>query len=436
MTHERVSVGQSGVISIIFCCNNSKEQNMPSSEDQHYSKRFASAVAYLESEEDEDPNYWREIPQELLVHILSKMKLKDRAALRKVSMTDKLLHRHTTILLDDMYKTIVVSTRDFYHELTRQLYAYTPSKTFPGEGELIPTSLLTKFTWREFVPNATEEISNMGGVIETLGKFLSSSEPPFLLNILEHLNLSDLFWSFDTDMDPDVLPLRLSSARLVNEVLTNLNLGCNNIGPEGGVAVGEALRVNGVLTNLDLSGNNIGGETDYIKASEVEGESKQVGAMVIYEGREMVVSQGVDSDGDLKLRDTAGVHAIAKALEVNGVLTDLNLYDNKIGPEGGVAIGKALAVNGVLTSLDVGLNGIVSEGAKAIGEALAVNGVLTDLDLFNNNIRDEGAAAIAEALRGNGVLKSIDLRYNELGDEGKGAIRDAVSGRVGFELEM
>ena len=34
------------------------------------------------------------------------------------------------------------------------------------------------------------------------------------------------------------------------------------------------------------------------------------------------------------------------------MLTDLNLFNNKIGPEGGVAIGKALAVNEVLTKLN------------------------------------------------------------------------------------
>ena len=73
-----------------------------------------------------------------------------------------------------------------------------------------------------------------------------------------------------------------------NGVLTDLNLYNNNIGPEGGVAIGKALAVNGVLTNLNLMHNNIGGVTDYIKASEVEGESKEVGAKVIYEGREML----------------------------------------------------------------------------------------------------------------------------------------------------
>ena len=81
-----------------------------------------------------------------------------------------------------------------------------------------------------------------------------------------------------------------------------------------------------------LSGNNIGGGTGWIKASEVEGESKEVGSKVIYQGREMVVSVGVDSDGELKLVDVVqtGVLAIAKALEVNGVLTNLDVRHNEI----------------------------------------------------------------------------------------------------------
>ena len=77
-----------------------------------------------------------------------------------------------------------------------------------------------------------------------------------------------------------------------------------------------------------------------------------------------------------------------------------------------------------------------ASGIQALAEALKVNGVLTELQLGANEIRDEGAKALASALRVNGVLTSLDVSYNSLGDEGKGAIRDAVSGREGFELEM
>ena len=72
-----------------------------------------------------------------------------------------------------------------------------------------------------------------------------------------------------------------------------------------------------------LASNNLVGETDYIKESEVQGDSKEVGAKVIYQGREMVVSQGVDSDGDLKMIDPSGLAALAESLKMNKSLTSL-----------------------------------------------------------------------------------------------------------------
>ena len=51
-----------------------------------------------------------------------------------------------------------------------------------------------------------------------------------------------------------------------------------------------------------LAANKLG-ETGFVQASEVQGDSKEVGATVMYQGREMVVSKGVDRDGDLKMID-------------------------------------------------------------------------------------------------------------------------------------
>ena len=60
-----------------------------------------------------------------------------------------------------------------------------------------------------------------------------------------------------------------------------------------------------------------------MKASEVQGESKEVGAKVMYQGREMTVSKGIDGDGELKLADLLGVFAFADMLKVNTTLTDV-----------------------------------------------------------------------------------------------------------------
>ena len=60
-----------------------------------------------------------------------------------------------------------------------------------------------------------------------------------------------------------------------------------------------------------------------MKATKVKGASKKVGAKVMYQGREMIVSMGVDSDGELKMVDLSGVIALADALKANAALTSL-----------------------------------------------------------------------------------------------------------------
>ena len=64
-----------------------------------------------------------------------------------------------------------------------------------------------------------------------------------------------------------------------------------------------------------------------MKASEVQGESKEVGSKVFYNGREMVVSKGVDRDGELKMKtiaDASGIEALAEGLKGNSTLTSLS----------------------------------------------------------------------------------------------------------------
>ena len=48
--------------------------------------------------------------------------------------------------------------------------------------------------------------------------------------------------------------------QLRDGLLTKINLQGNNIGSEGGKAIGEALKVNTSLTEIDLGSNNIGDE--------------------------------------------------------------------------------------------------------------------------------------------------------------------------------
>ena len=71
-----------------------------------------------------------------------------------------------------------------------------------------------------------------------------------------------------------------------------------------------------------LANNDLVGET-YLNAAEVQGDSKEVGAKVIYQGREMVVSKDIDRYGELKMYDFSGITAMAEALKVNKGLSSI-----------------------------------------------------------------------------------------------------------------
>ena len=78
--------------------------------------------------------------------------------------------------------------------------------------------------------------------------------------------------------------------------------------------------------------------------------------------------------------------------------------------------------------MDLSTNWAGDEGAKAIAGALEVNSVLTDLNLRFNSIGDEGAKSIASALHVNGVLTNLDLRANDLGEDARRALAEANGG--------
>ena len=56
---------------------------------------------------------------------------------------------------------------------------------------------------------------------------------------------------------------------------------------------------------------------------KVKGSSFEVGAKVVYEGREMTVSVAPDSDGDIIMVDLSGILALAASLPECKSLTSL-----------------------------------------------------------------------------------------------------------------
>ena len=259
------------------------------------------------------------------------------------------------------------------------------------------------------------------------------------------------------------------------------DLSSKGIGPGAAVLLAGVLKCNTQLMTLQLASNDLAGETPYIRASDVQGMSKEVGALVTYEGRDgLTVSEAADAEGELKLLDLHGVRALADTLKHNTTLLFLNLWNNDLGAEGAKALAKGLEANSSLSFLDISGNSIGDAGMRAIGRALmrsesshlgalkcdafAVPAEAAAVDLSskasgkpigpsavallagvlkcNSSIRSlnlshnavcgirygegaydaSGAVALAEALATNTVLRELDLYDNHLGSEGGTAL--------------
>ena len=82
------------------------------------------------------------------------------------------------------------------------------------------------------------------------------------------------------------------------------------------------------LYRCSLASNQLAGgvETGYVKKSKVQGESFEIGAKVMYEGRRMIVTQAPDSRGAIimkSLPDVSGVLALAEAVKANKTLQSI-----------------------------------------------------------------------------------------------------------------
>eukprot|EP00937_MAST-01D_sp_MAST-1D-sp2_P005239 g5239.t1 len=164
--------------------------------------------------------------------------------------------------------------------------------------------------------------------------------------------------------------LRAADARLFavelqfNSPLKSANLGGNDIGDGGVIAISEALKTNSTLTELGL-------QSEWNSSNKI---------------------------------GPAGAQALADMLKVNSPLTSLNLYNNNIGDEGGKAIAEVLS-KCPLKVLNLAANGIGNPGAAALAVVLP-NGPLTSVNLLSNDIRG-GAAAIIAAAEQNGQIKTL-----------------------------
>ncbi|OEL31478.1 Protein NLRC3 [Dichanthelium oligosanthes] len=160
------------------------------------------------------------------------------------------------------------------------------------------------------------------------------------------------------------------------------SLYMNDISDEGAEKVAEALKDNKTISTIDLGGNNI---------------------------------------------HSKGVSAIAETLKDNSVLTTLDLSYNPIGSDGVKALCDVLKFHGKIQTLKLGWCQIGVQGAEFIADCLKYNTALSTLDLRANGLGDDGAICLARSFKIiNESLTSLDLGFNEIRDDGAFALAQAL----------
>ena len=132
--------------------------------------------------------------------------------------------------------------------------------------------------------------------------------------------------------------------------------------------------------------------------------------------------------GDIKLEgiDDASAAVIAAVLEANTTLTNLNLFNNNLGPAGAESLATALKTNKTLTDLYLAGNNLGPAGAESFARALKTNTTLRNLNLSSNNLGPAGAELPARALKRNKTLTNLYLADNSIGPAGAESLAIAL----------
>ncbi|XP_071485706.1 uncharacterized protein [Diadema antillarum] len=104
------------------------------------------------------------------------------------------------------------------------------------------------------------------------------------------------------------------------------------------------------------------------------------------------------------------------AMKSNSMIETLDMSDNHLEEESGVAIAKMLEDNINITKVDLSQNLIRAKGITAFSNMLETNYTLKTLCLQSNHLTDKDAIPLAEALKNNATLTELDLSHNDLGE--------------------
>lgn len=206
---------------------------------------------------------------------------------------------------------------------------------------------------------------------------------------------------------PPCTPPQLAEPLKSATTLRVLDIGGNNIGPQGIKVLVEALKGHEALRSLELGYNPIGpeGVKSLVEVAkyDLQVRTASLAAVVFVDARKLVRGR-LHRHWLWVVRGTscqAVCHpgACTRTTDLLLQIETLKVGWCKIGgAEGAKAVGDLLMFNTSLQLLDLRGNGLGNDGAILVSRALRehTNEQLRELDLGYNEIKDDGACAIAQ----------------------------------------
>ncbi|GAB1603690.1 protein phosphatase 1 regulatory subunit 37-like isoform X1 [Argonauta hians] len=260
--------------------------------------------------------------------------------------------------------------------------------------------------------------------------------------------------------------LVLVEALKKNEVLQELYLGDNKLGPKSGKDVGNLLKFNSRLQLLDLRNNQLqnaglkeichglcqkvsphgintlvlwNNQITHLGMSYLSDTLAKVECLeTLNLGNNNITNEGIHylKDGLLKSKSlmrlglqNTKISCEVELLKKNEVLQELFLGDNKLGPNSGNDIGNLLKFNSNLQLLDLRNNQLQDAGLNKICQGLcqkiSPHGINT-LVLWNNQLTHLGMPYLADALAQIECLETLNLGNNSITNEGIRYLKDGL----------
>jgi hypothetical protein len=206
------------------------------------------------------------------------------------------------------------------------------------------------------------------------------------------LNLTDLALK---DMDMEIVANELA----INNALKTLELYKNQIGDLGAQYLADALRENKTLTNLQLYENQIG--TDGLEHfADALRTNKTLDTLAL--GKNNIADETAQYIADgLKLNKKMEKQIREVNVVPVPVVPPRPPYENQ-------QLRQRIAGNGNNTTLSLQNSNLTDQDMEIVADVLKTNTILTQLNLYTNKIGDLGAQHLADALKENKVSEIFD----------------------------